>query len=486
MTIRTLIAVSFAATLSVGVLASPATADAVSLTDAPNDVVDESGAAVIEPTVDIDAVDFTNEPDRLQVVVTVDTGVRFTDVRWTSGELDLDVFMTDPGSTSPFGLIWTVVVDGAGAHGEIQQFPGTAICTTTALSASRLGTYTLTADETCARSLPRTLQVQASMEDDDGSRVASDEAPDGADSDPVSSAANGRAIRLAGTDRILTAIALSADEFGPGDASAVVLASSTNFPDALAGGPLAVVSDAPLLLTAPTGLDSRVADEIDRVLAPGGTVYLLGGTAALSDQVASDVTTTGFRPQRVAGVNRFETALAIADAVDAIDPHSGVLIADGRSFTDALIAGAAAGQFAVVVLTDGATMPASTGAYLRTDSTDQTAIGDNAVTAVGSTSGIDHINGASPAELSVSVADSFGEVRGAVAIASAANFPDSLAGGPHIARLNGALLLTDPNTLSPAVRTWIEDANGHLREVDVYGGTAAVSEGVVDAIGLAL
>src|SRR5262249_51648461 len=91
--------------------------------------------------------------------------------------------------------------------------------------------------------------------------------------------------RTAGADRVGTAIENSTNEFAAQQADAVVLAQSTNFPDAIAGTPLAADKNAPMLLTPSTGLDSRVADEIERVLAPGGDVYILGGTAALSATV---------------------------------------------------------------------------------------------------------------------------------------------------------------------------------------------------------
>src|SRR5579884_1700253 len=86
--------------------------------------------------------------------------------------------------------------------------------------------------------------------------------------------------RLSGADRIATAIAVSTNAF-PSHATAAVLARSDDFADALAGTPLAVAKNAPLLLTPPTTLDARVSAELQRVVPAGGTVYLLGGTVAL-------------------------------------------------------------------------------------------------------------------------------------------------------------------------------------------------------------
>src|ERR1700733_10001266 len=68
--------------------------------------------------------------------------------------------------------------------------------------------------------------------------------------------------RLAGVSRDLTAIAVSQSQFPAGQAQAVVLASDSAFPDALAGTPLAAAKDGPLLLTSPSGLGPAVSAEI--------------------------------------------------------------------------------------------------------------------------------------------------------------------------------------------------------------------------------
>src|SRR5439155_3918821 len=83
---------------------------------------------------------------------------------------------------------------------------------------------------------------------------------------PSSPTPSGPVIRVRGQDRDGTAIALSVSQFPspdhPGLAKAALLASDANYPDALAGAPLAIAKDGPLLLTAPSGLNPAVADEL--------------------------------------------------------------------------------------------------------------------------------------------------------------------------------------------------------------------------------
>jgi hypothetical protein len=169
--------------------------------------------------------------------------------------------------------------------------------------------------------------------------------------------------RIAGSDRIGTSIATSQDEFPAAhSASAIVLARADAFPDALTGGPLAAHVGGPLLITASAALDSRVTTEIERVAPAGATVYVLGGTAALSPAIDAGLTTAGYKPIRVAGADRFATAVAVAGQLG--NPNT-VFEATGLNFPDALSGGPAAViSQAAVLLTNGPTQAQATATYL--------------------------------------------------------------------------------------------------------------------------
>ncbi|HET6794750.1 MAG TPA: cell wall-binding repeat-containing protein, partial [Acidimicrobiales bacterium] len=128
---------------------------------------------------------------------------------------------------------------------------------------------------------------------------------------------SGAVSRLAGPDRDHTAVVVSQATFKAGTAGVVVLARSDQFADALAGAALAGARHGPLLLTPSDRLDPAAAAEMRRVLPPGGTVVLLGGTGALSDAVGAGVTSAGLGVQRIAGADRYETAAAVAGAAAA-------------------------------------------------------------------------------------------------------------------------------------------------------------------------
>lgn len=95
----------------------------------------------------------------------------------------------------------------------------------------------------------------------------------------------GNVTRLAGSDRYATSVELSRAGYGVGGSVAAFIATGTNFPDGLAGGPIAALVPGPLLLVAPTQLPAVVAAELAR-LDPD-TVYVIGGAGAISDGVVN-------------------------------------------------------------------------------------------------------------------------------------------------------------------------------------------------------
>ncbi len=283
--------------------------------------------------------------------------------------------------------------------------------------------------------------------------------------------------RISGPDRIDTADAISQASFpGAGTASAVVLARADGFADALAGTPLAAAKSAPLPLTGPANLDPRTLAEIQRVLTPGKTVFLLGGPVALSTSVQSALTSAGYQTVRFEGVDRFDTAVRIAR--DGLNNPSTLLIADGVNFPDALTAGAAAAQAkGAVLLSAGSSPVAITSSYISTRPSGGTLISVGGPAATAYPAG-QAIVGTDRYDTSGQVAARFFPTPGTVGLASGTNFPDALAGGAHIARFSGPMLLTDPSTLSPQTQAYLSAKASGIAGGFLYGGTTAVNDSV--------
>lgn len=290
-------------------------------------------------------------------------------------------------------------------------------------------------------------------------------------------AASSAIARIFGSSRLGTAIATSKDEFPTGgSAQAVVLARSDTFPDALAGGPLAAKVGGPLLLTTPSGLDPAVQAEIQRVAPKGSTVYVLGGTAAISTQVDTTLTSIGYLPKRVFGNDRFATAVAIADQMG--DPTT-VFEATGLNFPDALAGGPAAIKSGgVILLTNGDRQATATSAYLAAHPGGQHyALGGPATRADTSAQAF---AGNDRYETSQTVAAHFFSGVTTIGAATGQNFPDALAAGPDLAS-KGAPLLLVPNsgTLPGPTASFVLYASRTLTKALVYGGTASVGDDVV-------
>jgi ell wall binding domain 2 (CWB2) len=289
--------------------------------------------------------------------------------------------------------------------------------------------------------------------------------------------------RFGGVDRLSTAVAVSQTAFqAPGSASAVVLSRWDSFADALAGGPLAAARQGPLLLTPPGALSLETATEIRRVLKPGGTVYLVGGTSALSATVASEVSALGAVVVRLAGPDRFGTALAIAAA---LGNPSTIFEASGGAFADALSAvPAAIADHGAILLTNGPAETPATAAYLHAHPGLHYAVGGPAASADPAAIAL---AGANRYATSAAVALAIFPHATGISAASGMAFPDALSGGP-IAGLAGQPLLLVPQngTLSEPAASYLKTRGNTVMSLRIFGGIGAVDDDVAAQMGAAL
>lgn len=470
------------AVLALLALPAPAWAESECIADAPGDVVDLStGEQVSFPEADILAACTNHTADQLEISVRVAVPTDpSTDPAWADFATSIGAAIDTDGDGEeefdvnfgrfPDGQVRVAVFEHVGPNEASNQ-----LCTGTGIYDGTR--YQMLIPTACIGN-PAQVSTAAFMynesttvEQEELGRY--DEVPaDPALQGPFTAAADPATAvqRLAGDSRVATALAVSADDFADGAAAAVVLALADRFPDALVAAPLAVATDAPVLLTSGSELIPVVAGEIQRVLPSGGTVYLSGGPAALSEDVRTQVEALGYVVQRVAGDTRYATSVAIADA--AVPDPQVIVVADGNGFPDALVGGSLAGfEGGVEILSDGPQLSAEGAAYLAAHpAAEVLAVGPVAAQAVPNAT---PLAGADAFATSVAVAARYGEVQG-VAIASGTNFPDGLAGGAHAARRGFPLLLSWPDVLPSSVAEYLTAA-APLGEVIAYGGTAALS-----------
>ena len=283
--------------------------------------------------------------------------------------------------------------------------------------------------------------------------------------------------RLGGATRTDTAVTVAKADFPTrGSASAVVLARDDVFADALTGGPLAAAKNAPVLLTSSTILPTSVRDELARVLPAGGTVYVLGKSAAISDGVANAISALGFNVQRVGGADRYATAVAIANA---LGNPSVVFEASGVSYPDALSAGPAAiANHGAVLLTGGGTQAAATSEYLATHGGDKRiAVGGSAGAADGQATAL---VGADRYATAAMVASKFFTKPSNTGVATGQNFADSMVAVPSLGRHNAPLLLVPSDGAMPSsVAAYLQAHADTITSATTFGGAKAVSDSVL-------
>jgi hypothetical protein len=294
--------------------------------------------------------------------------------------------------------------------------------------------------------------------------------------------------RIYGVDAIGTSIAVSQAEFpSAGSAKAVVIARSDYFSDALAGGPLAAKLDGPLLITPPVSksstLDPRVLTEIERVLPAGATVYILGGDAALSPGIDTELQGDGYSTQRIAGLDEYATAIDIAEQ---LGNPSTIFEATGLNFPDALSAvPAAIEKGGAILLTDGSKQDPETASYLSAHSGDTRYAIGGPLAAYGADPTATPVYGPDLYGTSAAVANTFFSNPTVFGAATGATYSDALSGGVFMGTRSspGPVLLVEPSgSLPPAVDYYLADSVPTLTEGYLFGGPAAVDAGVLSLL----
>jgi len=298
--------------------------------------------------------------------------------------------------------------------------------------------------------------------------------------------------RLAGTSRTATAAAISQGTF-PNGAENVILASGDNYPDALAGGPLAYTLNAPILLVCGSNPDEATLNEIERLEAKN--VYILGGKGAISDDVVAQLEAKGLTVTRIAGTSRFATAVEVAKELDELrgTTPTEAFFVYAMNYPDALAVGSVAAIKDAPILYIGATgvLDDDTKAYL--DSCKDTlekiyiiggpgVISEDAETNLGAYGEVKRVYGTSRFDTCIEVNREFADVLdgNALCLAYAMNYPDALAGSVFAAKYHAPLLLVGKEDLLDSQVAYVKEKAP--QRVYVFGGTGVVPDSVLEQV----
>jgi putative cell wall-binding protein len=335
-------------------------------------------------------------------------------------------------------------------------------------------------------------------------------APAGADQNTTES-------RVFGANRYGTAAQVALATY-PAGSNSFILASGENFADGLAAAGLAGALDAPVLLTrqASLPLETQAAlATLDGLLAGPATVRVLGGEAAISAGVRSQLTALGYTVVGIEGANRYATSAEIAEAAAAVTPVGAfggrrtVIIANGTNESggaDALAAGTLAsfGDHPILLTAPGALSPEVLAA-LDTINAEQAVImgGEAAVSAEVEAAlvaaGLTTIRVAGDnrfetakalADILVAPApaglgwydadDTTPATQDEVLIVNGLDWADALAAGPHGGKVKAPILLVRQCDIpAPTAEFHVTNAPA-IDIVRAIGGPAAICEDVLD------
>lgn len=146
--------------------------------------------------------------------------------------------------------------------------------------------------------------------------------------------------RVAGANRHATAAAV-ARELGASEEVYVAEGGNADpargWPDAVAAAAVAASSHAPLLLAEHDRLPEETVAALDDVRAE--RIVIVGGTAAISDDVEQQLAATGRPVERIAGTDRYDTSARVATRIIS---RESLWLATGTNWPDSLTAAATA------------------------------------------------------------------------------------------------------------------------------------------------
>ena len=302
---------------------------------------------------------------------------------------------------------------------------------------------------------------------------------------------------LYGSDRYETMKAIAEEAFLETGSTYAVIATGENYPDALAAASLAGVLDAPVILVNENKI-SVALETLEELNVE--SVYIVGGAASVSENIAAQIEEAGILTERIAGDTRQETALKIAEKVkelSAENPSDTCLIAAGGSFPDALSGSPYSywsGSPIYLAENDGSVSEAvmaaiEEGGYSRVIILGgEASISAEAYAELENISGVTvtRLGGETRYETSVYIAVwsvAQGMSYDGLAVAAGANYPDALCGAALCGQKGSVLLLANATAANSTDLTEVLASQAEtLSGIYILGGTSSVSAEVREEI----
>lgn len=240
----------------------------------------------------------------------------------------------------------------------------------------------------------------------------------------------------------------------------VIVATASDFSDTLSAPYLAHVKNAPILLIDNTEYQEQVIDYINNNLKEDGVIYIIGGSAAVSGSLESEL--SDFSIIRIAGNNRYETNLAILEETGF--QGDSIVVVNGSIYNENLSALALRMPILMVknkwtsVQEEALEQMQLEHIYVIGDSS---LISDDIVDNLKNYGTVERVFGADYSQTSVEIAKKFFDPTAAVA-AHADDFAHALCGAPLASKLNIPLIISNGSDA-----TTIAD---YMKETEINAG----------------
>lgn len=291
--------------------------------------------------------------------------------------------------------------------------------------------------------------------------------------------------RLYGENRYDTSIEIAKAFLSDSNQSkldSIIVARGDAFPDALSASCLANKLSTPVLVWRERD-SKKIQEYIKQNVKSGGRIYLLGGTAVLSDTIKSGL--KGYKFTRLEGSTRFETNVEI---LKKTGKRSGkILVCDGISFETALIS-SATGYPILLINTQKPKLRTSQIEYLSTlANTEFIIVGTVASvpksieTELEQYGKVSRIQGKNSDQISYNVAKQlYGPKPREITLAIDKDYPDGLCGGMLCIASEGPLFLINESRYEKT----LEYSKGmNYDRINVLGGPTLISDALAKKIG---
>lgn len=291
--------------------------------------------------------------------------------------------------------------------------------------------------------------------------------------------------RLSGIDRYETSLKIAEESYEKADK--IILANGYKSADVLSAGPYANELNAPILLVNNDEIRKDILDYIKN--AGVKNIFIIGGENSISKNLVKRIEKdTDIEATRIAGVNRFETSMKIAESLIKDHKYNNeVILANGFIDADAL----ATSTYATInkkplVLTEDTRLP-----NLVRDGLE--ALGVEKVEIVGGKKTIsdkilnktemkitERIAGEDRYATSLEIAKKLDGNFNSVIIANGYRSADSLTAGSLAYTKKAAILLTEEKSVKKSHSEYIEEKfkNESLEYIYIVGGNNSINESV--------